>query len=44
VRWDSDNAEAMTALEALEQSDGWDNHWEEVLEDATCAAVGGLPG
>ena len=27
MRWDADNAEAMTALAALQQSNLWDTHW-----------------
>ena len=30
-RWDIDNAEAMMALEALEQSGLWDRYWAKVL-------------
>jgi hypothetical protein len=43
-RWDGDNAEAIMALEALEQSHSREKYWEKVLRDATYAAVGGLPG
>jgi hypothetical protein len=31
MRWDSDNAEAIMALEALTQSDQWDEYWETQL-------------
>jgi hypothetical protein len=31
MRWDSDNAEAIMALEALTQSDQWDDYWETQL-------------
>jgi hypothetical protein len=31
MRWDSDNAEAIMALEALTQSDQWDMYWESQL-------------
>jgi hypothetical protein len=31
MRWDSDNAEAVMALEALTQSDQWDEYWETQL-------------
>src|SRR5829696_3761661 len=31
MRWDSDNAEAVMALEALTQSDQWDKYWETQL-------------
>ena len=30
-RWDSDNAEAIMALEALDQSGGWNAYWESFL-------------
>ncbi|HYT88037.1 MAG TPA: hypothetical protein VEL76_04900 [Gemmataceae bacterium] len=30
-RWDGDNAESSMALEALEQSDGWQAYWEAQL-------------
>jgi hypothetical protein len=44
MRWDSDNAEAMSALEALEESGMWDKYWAKVLKDVTYAAVAGVPG
>jgi hypothetical protein len=44
MRWDSDNAEAMMALEALEQSNLWDRYWARALQAVTYAAVGALPG
>jgi hypothetical protein len=31
MRWDADNAEAVMALEALMQSDGWDKWWQQRL-------------
>jgi hypothetical protein len=31
MRWDSDNAEAVMALEALTQSDQWDEYWKTQL-------------
>ena len=31
MRWDSDNAEAMMALEALHQSNGWDRYWDRAV-------------
>ena len=31
MRWDSDNAEAIMALEALTQSDQWDLYWKSQL-------------
>lgn len=31
MRWDSDNAEAIMALEALMQSNGWDTWWQQRL-------------
>jgi hypothetical protein len=31
MRWDSDNAEAIMALEALTQSDQWDQYWQTQL-------------
>jgi hypothetical protein len=31
MRWDGDNAEAIMALEALTQSDQWDEYWETQL-------------
>lgn len=33
-RWDSDNAEAIMALEALDQSGGWDAYWQSLLLQA----------
>jgi len=30
-RWDSDNAEAVMALEALDQSGGWQPYWDSLL-------------
>jgi hypothetical protein len=30
-RWDGDNAESIMALEALEQSGGWNAYWEAQL-------------
>jgi hypothetical protein len=30
-RWDGDNAESIMALEALEQSGGWQGYWEAQL-------------
>jgi hypothetical protein len=30
-RWDSDNAEAIMALEALDQSGGWQPYWDSLL-------------
>jgi len=35
MRWDSDNAEAMMALEALRQSDLWDRYWSQALAAVT---------
>jgi hypothetical protein len=35
MRWDGDNAESIMALEALEQSGGWDAYWDAQL----CLAV-----
>jgi len=32
MRWDSDNAEAIMALEALTQSDQWDDYWRSQLQ------------
>jgi hypothetical protein len=43
-RWDSDNAEAIMALEALKRSDLWDQYWANVLKHATYAALAGVPG
>ncbi len=34
MRWDGDNAEAIMALEALEQSDGWQAYWDSYLGPA----------
>ena len=34
-RWDGENAEGVMALEALEQSGGWDAYWEAQLSLAT---------
>lgn len=34
MRWDAENAEAMMALEALEQSGLWDRYWAKALADA----------
>jgi hypothetical protein len=34
MRWDSDNAEAIMALEALEQSGGWQAYWDRCLQPA----------
>ena len=31
MRWDSDNAEAIMALEALEQSGAWQSYWDSHL-------------
>jgi hypothetical protein len=33
-RWDSDNAEAIMALEALDQSGGWNAYWDSFLNQA----------
>jgi hypothetical protein len=33
MRWDSDNAEAVMALEALTQSDQWEEYWETRLRE-----------
>jgi hypothetical protein len=33
-RWDSDNAEAIMALEALDQSGGWKAYWDSFLTQA----------
>lgn len=35
MRWDADNAEAMMALEALEQSGLWDRYWSKALAAVT---------
>jgi hypothetical protein len=32
MRWDSDNAEAIIALEALTQSGQWDSYWRSQLQ------------
>jgi len=34
MRWDADNAEAMMALEALEQSGAWQAYWDACLQQA----------
>jgi len=34
MRWDADNAEALMAIEALEQSGGWKGYWESLLAQA----------
>lgn len=34
MRWDADNAEALMALEALEQSGGWQGYWDSLLAQA----------
>jgi hypothetical protein len=34
MRWDADNAEAMMALEALEQSGAWHDYWDCCLQQA----------
>jgi hypothetical protein len=34
MRWDADNAEAVMALEALEQSGGWQAYWDSFLTQA----------
>jgi hypothetical protein len=31
MRWDGDNAEAVMALEALDQSGGWQSYWDTLL-------------
>jgi hypothetical protein len=31
MRWDADNAEAIMALEALEQSGAWQSYWDSRL-------------
>ena len=33
-RWDADNAEALMAIEALEQSGGWQAYWDSLLAPA----------
>jgi hypothetical protein len=35
MRWDADNAEALMAIEALEQSGGWQAYWDSLLAQAT---------
>lgn len=35
MRWDAENAEAMMALEALEQSGLWDRYWAQALAGVT---------
>jgi hypothetical protein len=44
MRWDSDNAEAMMALETLEQSNLWDRYWTKALQAVTYAAIEAVPG
>jgi len=34
MRWDADNAEALMAIEALEQSGGWQAYWDSLLAPA----------
>jgi hypothetical protein len=34
MRWNSDNAEALMAIEALEQSGGWQAYWDSLLAQA----------
>lgn len=34
MRWDGDNAEAIMALEALEQSGAWQSYWDSCLRQA----------
>ena len=34
MRWDSDNAEALMALDALEQSGEWQQYWDLYLRPA----------
>jgi hypothetical protein len=34
MRWDADNAEALMALEALEQSGAWQAYWDSLLAQA----------
>jgi hypothetical protein len=34
MRWDADNAEALMAIEALEQSGGWQAYWDSLLVQA----------
>jgi len=34
MRWDADNAESQIALEALDQSGGWDAYWDACLAQA----------
>jgi hypothetical protein len=31
MRWNADNAEALMAIEALEQSGGWQAYWDSLL-------------
>ena len=31
MRWDTDNAETLMALEALDQSGAWDAYWDALL-------------
>jgi hypothetical protein len=44
MRWDGDNAEALMALEALEQSNLWDKYWAGVLKNVAYAYLGQSPG
>jgi hypothetical protein len=34
MRWNADNAEAIMAIEALEQSGGWQDYWDSLLAQA----------
>jgi hypothetical protein len=34
MRWDADNAEALMAIEALDQSGGWKGYWDSLLAQA----------
>jgi hypothetical protein len=34
MRWDGDNAEALIAIEALEQSGAWQAYWDSLLNQA----------
>jgi hypothetical protein len=34
MRWNADNAEALMAIEALEQSGGWQDYWDSLLAQA----------
>jgi hypothetical protein len=34
MRWESDNAEALMAIEALDQSGGWKGYWDSLLSQA----------